>query len=418
MAPSPSDTLREVAAQLLADRGDLVMAVLVEIAGPLPELAADPHVRELMTATIQDVVAAGLTALGTGSAVTGIRAPEAALELARRLAQRGVPISTMLRAYRLGQAAFQQEVIGRIAATRADGAQVAAAARDLSSVAFSVVDVVSEEVVLAYQSERDSWIRQRNTARLARVTALLAGRSSDGGDPDSALGHDLAAAHVAAVFWCGTDVDEDARLGLLERSVPAVANALGCTRPPLVVAPDAATLWAWFPTAALHRDALVDVLDGVPGTHAALGDPAPGLPGFRRSHQQAQQCQQIAVAADAAHRLRVTAPADLGPLALLAADPATAAPWVQAALGGLADDDEAAARLRETLWVYLSHGGSLAAAAAELHLHKNTIQYRIRKAEQQRGTPLQDGRIDLEVALLAARLLGSTVLRPPTAPTP
>lgn len=410
MPPSATDTLGHLADALLADSTALVACVLDEIAGALPELADDPRLRAVLATTVQDTIQAGLAVLGSGTPVTGIRAPEAGLEMARHLAQRGIPISVMLRAYRVGQAVFQQELIDLIAATHVDAHQVAAAARDLASVTFSVVDAVSEEVVAAYQTERDGWIRQRNTARLAKVTRLLASRSTDPGDPS--LGYDLSGCHVAAVLWCGADVDEDARLPLLERLVPAIATALGCTRPPLVVAPDASTLWGWFPTSTGPTDAAV----AVPGTYAALSDPAPGVAGFRRTHQQAQQAQQVAVAADPAHRLRVTTPARLGPLALLAVGPGSAAPWVQAALGGLADDDEAAARLRETLWVYLSTGSSLAAAAAELHLHRNTIQYRIRKAEQVRGRPLQDGRIDVEVALLACRLLGSTVLRPVPGP--
>jgi DNA-binding PucR family transcriptional regulator len=88
---------------------------------------------------------------------------------------------------------------------------------------------------------------------------------------------------------------------------------------------------------------------------------------------------------------------------------------VWSVLGELAVDDDAHARMRETLWAYLSSGSSLATAAAELHLHKNTIQYRVRKAEEVRGRPLADGRLDVEVALLACRLLGSTVLRRPAA---
>ncbi|WP_308252007.1 helix-turn-helix domain-containing protein [Pseudonocardia sp. KRD291] len=400
-----------MAGPLLADTSRVVGTVLRQVADELPEVAGDPRVREVLATTVGDMVTAALTVLGAGAPVDGVRAPDAALELARRLAQQGVPISTMLRAYRIGQACFQQELIALIAGTPADGAQVAAAARDLASVTFSVIDAVSEEVVAAYQSERDSWMRQRNTARLATVTALLSTRSVDAGDVGSTLGYDLAGAHVGAVLWCGADVDEVERLGRLERVVPEVAAALGCTRPPLVVAPDASTLWAWFPDAAAPPDAVTDVLAGTPGTYAALGDPVEGLAGFRRSHQQAQQTQQIAAAADPAHRARTTTSAQLGPLALLAADPGSAAPWVQSALGGLADDDDDAARLRETLWAYLSRGGSLAAAATELHLHKNTIMYRIRKAEQVRGRPLSEGRIDVEVALLACRLLGTTVLR-------
>jgi hypothetical protein len=95
------------------------------------------------------------------------------------------------------------------------------------------------------EAERDDWIRQRNAARLATVTSLLSSRTSDGGD---ALGYDLDGPHVGAVLWCGTDVDEADRLRRLERTVPQVAATLGCALRPLVVAPDASTLWGWFPS--------------------------------------------------------------------------------------------------------------------------------------------------------------------------
>ena len=407
--PQPvPDTLALLADELLADATDVVALVLEDIAATLPDLAHDPRVRELLVATVQDTVVAGLTVFRTRSPSLGVSAPPAGLELARRLAQRGVPISIVLRAYLLGQAAVQQELISRIAARSTSAAEVAAAARDLSSVAFSVIDSISEEVVAAYQAERDDWLRQRNAARLARVTSLLSTRATAVEDLETALGYDLAVWHVGAVFWCEPAVDEPLRLGALERQVSRVAAALGCSRGPLVVAADASTLWVWFPTSAAPVETITAAVAEA-DTYAAVGDPASGLEGFRRTHQQARQGQTIAVAADSASRLRVTAPSLLGPLALLAFDPSDAAAWVQSVLGELADDDDAHARLRETIWAYLSSGSSL--AAAELHLHKNTIQYRIRKAEEARGRPLHDGRVDVEVALLACRLLGSTVLR-------
>jgi DNA-binding PucR family transcriptional regulator len=86
--------------------------------------------------------------------------------------------------------------------------------------------------------------------------------------------------------------------------------------------------------------------------------------------------------------------------------------WVHHALGPMAIDDDTNARLRDTVRSFLSAGGSYTAAAQELMLHKNTVQYRIRKAEQARGRPLSDGRLDVEVALLAVHVLGSTVLQP------
>jgi DNA-binding PucR family transcriptional regulator len=420
-----SDILVLVAREVVTDAEQLLAVVLADIAEALPDLAADPRMRELLAATVRDTILAAVTVFSTGAPLTSVRTPEASLELARRLAQRNVPIAAMLRAYRLGQARVQQELITRIAARKASAEQVAEAAKDLSSSAFGFVDLVAEEVVAAYQAERDDWMRQRNAARLAKINSLLEARSGELGDAETALGYQLArAAHLAAVFWC--EADGASRLTALERRMPRLAAAVGAIRPPLVIAPDAATLWVWFPVGTQGgappeavtetvRAAISEALAAVPEVYAAFGDPAPGADGFRHSHQQARQAQVLAHAADPRARLRVTVPALLGPVALLALEPGSAAGWVWSVLGELAVDDEAHARMRDTLWAYLSSGGSLATAAAELHVHKNTIQYRVRKAEEARGRPLADGRLDVEVALLACRLLGSTVLRPPSA---
>ena len=419
-----SDMLIRVAGELAADSDGLLALVRGDIAEALPDLAADPRMRELVAATVRDTIHAALTVFSTGAPLSSVHPPEAGLELARRLAQRNVPIAAMLRAYRLGQARAQQELITRIAARKATAEEVAEAARDLSSATFGFVDLVAEEVVAAYQAERDDWMHRRNASRLATITAVLEARAGESGDAETALGYELArAGHLAAVFWC--EADGSTRLTALERRMPSLAAALGAVRPPLVVVPDTATLWVWFPVevdvgslggarGGTVMAAVTEALAAVPEVYATLGDPASGADGFRDSHQQARRAQVLALAADPRARLRVTVPALLGPVTLLALEPGAAAGWVHSVLGELAVDDRAHARMRETLWAYLSSGGSLATAAAELHLHKNTIQYRVRRAEEARGRPLADGRLDVEVALLACRLLGSTVLRPPS----
>jgi hypothetical protein len=419
-----SDMLIRVAGELAADSDELLALVQADIAEALPDLAADPRMRELVAATVRDTIHAALSVFSTGAPLASVRPPEAGLELARRLAQRNVPIAALLRAYRLGQARVQQDLITRIAARKATAEEVAEAAKDLSSAAFGFVDLVAEEMVAAYQAERDDWMHRRNASRLATITAVLEARAGEPGDAETALGYELArAGHLAAVFWC--EADGSSRIAALERRMPSLAAAVGAVRPPLVVVPDTATLWVWFPVGAevgprlgarggTDTDAVAEALAPVPEVYAAFGDPASGADGFRYSHEQARQAQELALAADPRARLRVTVPALLGPVALLALEPGSAAGWVRSVLGELAVDDEAHARMRETLWAYLSSGGSLATAAAELHLHKNTIQYRVRRAEEARGRPLADGRLDVEVALLACRLLGSTVLRPPS----
>ena len=77
----------------------------------------------------------------------------------------------------------------------------------------------------------------------------------------------------------------------------------------------------------------------------------------------------------------------------------------------LATDGEHHARMRDTLWVFLESGGSYKTTAERLVLRKNTVQYRIRKAEESLGRPVGDSRRDVELALLASHWLGPTVLR-------
>jgi DNA-binding PucR family transcriptional regulator len=85
--------------------------------------------------------------------------------------------------------------------------------------------------------------------------------------------------------------------------------------------------------------------------------------------------------------------------------------WVAEILGALADDDEANARLRDTLRVFLAENGSFKATAERLTLHRNTVQYRIGRAREGLGRPVEENRLHVELALLASDRLGAAVLR-------
>ena len=95
---------------------------------------------------------------------------------------------------------------------------------------------------------------------------------------------------------------------------------------------------------------------------------------------------------------------------MMCADLDAARAWVIETLGPLATDSERHERLRESARVFLSTGGSYTVTADELFLHRNTAQYRIQKAEELRGRPLREGRLDVELALLACHWLGKAVL--------
>ncbi|MEU7738013.1 helix-turn-helix domain-containing protein, partial [Streptomyces griseus] len=97
-----------------------------------------------------------------------------------------------------------------------------------------------------------------------------------------------------------------------------------------------------------------------------------------------------------------------------ARDEQAAADFVCRELGGLGDDSPSAGALRATLKCYLDHDRSVATVAQRLHIAKNTVLYRIKRAEQVRGRPLGDNRLQLHTALYLAETFG--VSRPAVQP--
>ena len=114
----------------------------------------------------------------------------------------------------------------------------------------------------------------------------------------------------------------------------------------------------------------------------------------------------------------MTSFSDVAPLALMSGSTELTRAWVIETLGPLADDDDHNATLRDTLRVFLQENGSFKATAERLTLHKNTVQYRVRKAEESLGRPIGEDRLHVELALLASQWLGAAVLRQPRARRP
>ena len=414
MTAKSSELLSAVAESMQVEADRLSMALIEQLRAEIPELAADQALVDLMIGGVTENVQGALRMLQVGLQKADVVAPQVALETARRMAQRGVPISALLRGYRMGHASFQQAVVARLAEADVPSELLAATTMDVIALSFDYIDRVSEEVVNTYERERDDWVRGRVAARTARVAAILAGKSVDPSEAGRTLGYRLEQTHVGIVVWARDGDPDNYRLPLLERVVHRLAERVGARRAPLVVAVDDAMVWAWLPAPAL---ALESVRATFPaelgeGVSVAAGEPGVGVTGFRRTNRQARQAHAVAAAARVPGGLRMTLSAEVGPVALMCGDLDGTAAWVRGVLDDLALDDEPHARLRETLWAFLSTGGSYTAAAQQLILHKNTVQYRVRKAEEARGRPVQDRRLDLELALLVCRVLGSTVLIP------
>ena len=80
----------------------------------IPELRGDARTVELLGASVEGNIDTILHALQHDIAVERITAPTAALEYARRLAQQGVPVNALVRAYRLGQRRVTEMVFAEL----------------------------------------------------------------------------------------------------------------------------------------------------------------------------------------------------------------------------------------------------------------------------------------------------------------
>jgi len=412
------ELLAAVAASLGGRLAEVTQDVTEHLAAAIAQLRGDAAILGVLRASVTENITAVFHVFEHGMPLDNIEAPPAAIEYARRLAQRGVPAGALIRAYRVGHERVLQWCLDELARHGREVRPVVAAARRMVELSSGYVDRVTEQVFAVYEHERDRWLLTQTAMRAGRVRALLEGRPADLGTVEAELGYRLRQHHLALIAWDPDPALADAGLARLERLVMAAARALACPGRPLLVPRDEASVWAWLPLgrqASLQWDLLHQAVDDAgPGTRLAAGAPAPGVEGFRQTHHEARLAQELALAAGP-DGPRATVFAQTGPVALLCADLGSARAWVHSTLGALAADDEPRARLRETARVFLSTGGSFTATAEQLMLHKNTVHYRIRKAEETRGRPLQEGRLDVELALSACRWLGPAVLQPPPA---
>jgi len=413
-SPSAAEGAADVSAAL-TPRADKMSADIYRlIVREIPDLRDDKRVLALLEASVAENVATLLHILQHGIDLEKVHAPAAAEEYARRLAQRGIPIAALLRAYRIGSARLEDWCLQELGRRSDNAAVVSAAGLRIAGILASYIDQVSEEVVSAYEAEKENWLRNQSVARAARVRALLKGEQVDVNSAEAILGYRLRQYHLGVVTWITVASTGGDALGLLERATAEAAAEAHCVGRPMFVPQDEFSAWAWMPLGA-RRDITPPGMSVKSGTgddriRFALGEPAPGVPGFRRTHQQALSAQAIALAAGPSGPI-MTSFGEVAPLALMSGSIELLQAWVAETLGALADDNEHNARLRDTLRVFLQVNGSYKTTAERLMLHKNTVQYRVRKAEESLGRPAIQDRLHVELALLASQWLGAAVLR-------
>ncbi|MFC7448332.1 PucR family transcriptional regulator [Rhodococcus daqingensis] len=384
------------------------------------EEARDPLVATMQAAATVESLAAIRQILQHRIEAGRTDVPATAVEHARRLAQRGVSPAAMERANRLSSDTVMRWCLEQMELLSDDATVVSQAALLIMTDTAGFGDRVAHQLAAAYEAERELWLRRSNASREACIGQLLTGRATDLPAAELALGYRLGQRHLALAVWTEPTESRADDTGFLERSVGALADKLGCTAAPLILPRADNEAWAWLAVGpAVDISAIGQIVAGwEQPVKLAVGAPAEGAAGFRRTHQQAMSAQ--VVAQNSARRgPLVVSSAEVGAVALMAADVPAARMWVRDMLGPLAVDDAASERLRETIRVFLANGASYTATAEQLNMHKNSVVYRLRKAEDQLGHKLRDGRLDLEIALALCHWLGAAVLEAgPDTPAP
>lgn len=411
-----------VAARLNDRLPELSSALHGFLEDQIPELRGDAALMELLGTSVEANVHTVLHALRHDIVVERVEAPTAALEYARRLAQRGVPVNALVRAYRLGQRQMNEVFFAELRAIDTPDSVRVAVLEAITGTLFEYIDWMSQQVVAVYEDERERWLENQNSLRGVRVREILAAaKAVDVDAASTSIRYPLRWHHVGLVMWYRDQSADADELPRLQRFLRELGEAVGVDAAPLFVAADRSCAYGWLPYRAAGTEDAVGktrrfALSRPDAPSVAIGMVASGIDGFRRSHREAAEARGVAIVRERQDSSAPTVIAANDPglsvVARLGGDVAGTRCWVADVLGNLACDDENDARLRETLRVYLACGSSYKVAAEELTLHFNSVKYRVGRAVARRGRDIGTDRLDVELALLACHWYGSAVLQP------
>lgn len=393
LGSGPAAWAVELGAQMTAD-----------ITAAIPELGVDAVATEIAKGC--EAVALGtLIALERGDQVSLAAMPEI-LAGPIEVVSRGIGMEHMLRSIHVAHSTATS-VLLEAAERVVPEAQRFVEMRRISEVLFGIVDVLTKRMADEYARAHEAWLTSSIALRAGIVEDLLQGTAVPMDRATRILGYDLSRWHLAMIVW--PDSSMPAESTQLRATASDILAAAGCVST-LVLPVGAQRVWAWGSRTTHPPEAVAPSTSPPPGVRIAIGSPGAGVEGFRRSHKQAAEAARVGTLS--------TRDAwwfcyqDLDLVAMLSADLSATREFVARELGGLVDDIEPVVTMRRTLKCYLDRDRSLAGTAAELHIARNTVAYRVQRAEHLRGRPATVRRLQLHAALTLAEELGQTVLQP------
>lgn len=411
-----SELVVEVARRLQLRKADISDAMSELLTRDVAGLNDDPQLVEMLYASVEGNVGTIFHILGNDIPLEHLQPTTAAVEYALRLAQRGIPGNSLRRAYHVGQDDLMASCFAEVQALDCAPELKVEVLHRLSQIAAKYIDWITQYVLQVYDDERQRWISASGNVHSSLIHTMISGKT-DGSDSFTAeTGYALDQFHVGVVVWTvESEPGAEAVMGL-EQLVRVLGAKTFCVAQPIFTAIDRTTGWAWLPrgrdSSPISSDVVRDLVAKTHGGSIAVGLPASGPAGFRRTHDQAEAARFVALASAGAVPAAVSyGDQGVAIVSVLARDIEMTRTWVSEVLGRLAEDTANNARLRETLHTFLATGGSYAQSAELLNLHRNSVKYRIEKALDLRGRPLTGDRLDVELALQACHFLGKAVLR-------
>ncbi|MEA2171154.1 MAG: hypothetical protein QOF76_4454 [Solirubrobacteraceae bacterium] len=379
----------------MAEEGDsarLVTAIAERLRASVPEFFVEDDVAYDMTAAIEANVRrfGQVAALDSDSEAL----PVEASDLLQSTIQHGIPLISLLEAYRSAQGLAADWWQGELE-RRAPAKVAAAASRTLQRRLLAYIDAAASQIRASYESERRTLENSTDARRAHLIRKLLNGEPLD---PDAAartLNHPLSVTHVGVVLW---RADDDRGGDAFDRTLDALAAAAGPVR--ILRMPAARhRMYAWLSSSGpLDLDGLA-IVRTIGGARAAISGPERGVEGFVQVHADAIRAAGVARDGGRDPGDRVASYERLELVALLSRDPVDRDRFVRRVLGPLADDTPDAARKRETLRAYLGAGSSPSRAAARLGVHRNTVTYRLEQVADLLVAHDDPRRLELELAL-------------------
>ncbi|WP_158694475.1 CdaR family transcriptional regulator [Streptomyces canus] len=388
--------MRAAAERMLAEEQELVAESFAALQSKLPPIMReDPVLREggrraNETNTLQWLTA---TVNAPGEPVAPYLGGDA-LNFARDLARRGIDSYDLISWRESVNVAW-----GRWTAICLDLTSEPTELVELLSFSHASMNTFADDTMRAVREavakERDELTSERTRQRFDLAALLISGAPVSLERAERELGQALSGRLVGLVVWARSHETTDQ----IEPAIDRLMRAARChTR--TTVAADSSTSWTWLPTAVAPEPAqVVDILDEQPDVNVAIGRPHAGLVGFRQTHLEALATQRVLAALNSPRRISKFD--DVRLASVLVVGTPQLDTFIHDTLGDLEHADPV---IRQTVLAFVRERFNSARTAERLFTHRNTIDRRLRRADELLPSPLADYPVEIAAALTVVQL--------------